>query len=196
MLHGYGRDEKDLESLIPILKSSCKNIDFVSIPAPFPCELGFGLQWFSMRDFKREPFLKFSDEAKKEFQLSQNYFKKIIKEELGKRNLTENDLVLLGFSQGATIVLYYSLYELDNSYIKSIVCSGFLPEEKELKLNKNTDFFLCHGKDDDKIPLNIFENTKKFLDENHIKNEAVVSENTGHWISEEAMDRIIKFINK
>ena len=55
LLHGYGADGRDLLGLAPHWARLLPRAAFVAPDAPFPCELGFGHQWFGFED--RDPAL-------------------------------------------------------------------------------------------------------------------------------------------
>ena len=48
-LHGYGADGQDLLGLAPYWAQALPDCAFVSPDAPFPCEMGFGWQWFGFQ---------------------------------------------------------------------------------------------------------------------------------------------------
>jgi len=50
LLHGWGADGNDLIGLAPHWAASLPHAEFLSPHGPFPCDLGFGRQWFSIAD--------------------------------------------------------------------------------------------------------------------------------------------------
>src|SRR5262245_9958023 len=46
LLHGYGADGRDLLGLAPHWVQRLPDTAFLAPNAPFPCEMGFGYQWF------------------------------------------------------------------------------------------------------------------------------------------------------
>ncbi|MCT4552340.1 MAG: prolyl oligopeptidase family serine peptidase [Alphaproteobacteria bacterium] len=207
LLHGYGSDDKDLESLIPVFKDRLREdladgIDFISVAAPNPCEQGVGLQWFSLGSFwETVPYgkpMEISQTSIDEMEVSKEYLDNIINNELEKRNLTKSDLILVGFSQGASLAIDYTLTSSENDApYKCISFSGFaLPPSIENRVNMQTPLLMCHGEIDDVVPLELFEKACEMLDDAGIKFDYITSPTTGHWISEDGMDRAVKFIEE
>ena len=52
-LHGYGADGQDLLGLAPYWAQALPDCAFVSPDAPFPCEMGFGWQWFGFQGLEQ-----------------------------------------------------------------------------------------------------------------------------------------------
>lgn len=205
LLHGYGSDEKDLESLIPVFKDRLNNdvadsMDFISVAAPNACEQGVGLQWFSLGSFwETVPYgkpMEISQASIDEMESSKKYLDDIISKELQKRNLSKKDLILVGFSQGAGLAIDYILTsEINEAPYKCVSFSGFaLSPSVENRINMETPILMCHGEIDDVVPLEIFEKSCEMLDDAGIKFEYITSPTTGHWISEDGMDEAVKFI--
>ena len=98
-LHGYGSNGQDLIGLAPEFAESLPDTLFVSPDAPFPCEAGFGFQWFSLRNWTPAAMLQGAENA---VSLLNNFIDALLKE----HDLPANKLALVGFSQGTMMSLY------------------------------------------------------------------------------------------
>lgn len=99
LLHGYGSNGADLIGLAPELASALPDTLFISPDAPFPCEVGFGFQWFSLQNWSPLSLLAGAERAAP-------LLNEMIDEALVTYNLPDSKLALLGFSQGTMMSLY------------------------------------------------------------------------------------------
>ena len=98
-LHGYGANGADLIGLKEYINNKEENIIFESPNAPEPCPLNyFGYQWFDL--VERTP-----EEIFHGLKKSYSYLDKIITEMTSKHNIKTEQIMLIGFSQGAMISL-------------------------------------------------------------------------------------------
>lgn len=102
-LHGLGADGEDLISLGQVFGQVLPDVQFVSPNAPQPCDMApFGYQWFSLQDRGYAAMLAGVEEAAPHL----NHFLDRQLEILG---LTDEDMALVGFSQGTMMALYTAL---------------------------------------------------------------------------------------
>lgn len=99
LLHGYGSNGEDLIGLAPYWSRLMPDAIFVSPDAPFECEAGFGYQWFSLRQWTPMAMLGGAEAAAPIL----NHF---LDQTLAEYGLTDNQLALVGFSQGTMMSLY------------------------------------------------------------------------------------------
>jgi len=104
-LHGYGADGNDLFSLgaefADVLPDGTK---VISPNAPFPCEMNpGGYQWFGISGSLSPDAL--ASGVKHAGSILQNYLDAV----LADHNLTEDKLIIVGFSQGTMTALYTAL---------------------------------------------------------------------------------------
>ena len=99
LLHGWGADGDDLIGLAPYWGELLPGAAFVSPHAPFPCEMGFGRQWFSIADRTSEVILA-------GVRLAAPMIDAFIDEQLAAHGLTPDNLALVGFSQGTMMALH------------------------------------------------------------------------------------------
>ncbi|WKK64839.1 alpha/beta hydrolase [Lutimonas zeaxanthinifaciens] len=168
MLHGYGSNEQDLFSFAEELPD-----EFLIISARAPLSLGFGsYAWYTIH-FDATTSDKFSDLPEARSALSTiDLFVEELKAEY---EVNEENIFLLGFSQGTILSMAYALNHPDK--IKKVIAlSGYInqdliekPIEKERF--KDLDFFVSHGSVDQVIPVEWARKTPPFLDKLNIKNE-------------------------
>jgi len=98
-LHGYGSNGQDLISLAPYWERALPHTAFISPDAPFPCEIGFGYQWFSLSDVSLTARMEGVENAAP-------LLNQFIDEQITKYNLPAAKIALVGFSQGTMMSLY------------------------------------------------------------------------------------------
>jgi len=99
LLHGWGADGNDLIGLAPHWGALLPEAAFASPHAPFPCDMGFGRQWFSLAD--RSP-----DTILAQVRLVAPAVDGFIDEQLAEQGLGPAELAVVGFSQGTMMALH------------------------------------------------------------------------------------------
>ena len=179
MVHGYGSNKNDLISLAPELSGSLPNALFVSPSAPFQWEniaQEGPRQWFSLLDRSSKALLK---EMKKVETIILNF----ISEQLKENNLCQDNLCLLGFSQGTMLSLYLILEGL----IKPKLLLGYsgLAINNNWKCGvdkKDTKVMLFYGQEDDIVPIKYMKTTTKILQKYGFSTHTYVSRYLAHGI--------------
>jgi phospholipase/carboxylesterase len=148
MFHGYGSDEKDLFSFASELP---EKLCIISVRAPYSLQ-PFGYAWYSI-DFDAPQGKWSNDEQAK---ISRDGIVAFIEEACQVYGLDENQVSLLGFSQGT--VLSYAVALSYPEKIKNVIAlSGYINEAllvkgyKE-KDHKNLHIYASHGQVDQVIP--------------------------------------------
>lgn len=147
LLHGLGADGNDLFGLTPILAQAFPNAAFVAPNAPEPCDMApMGHQWFSLSD--RDP-----DKILAGVRAAAPVLNAFLDEELQAHGLTDDKLVLLGFSQGTMMALHVALRRQDCcaavvGYSGALIAPGYLEDE----LKSKPRVLLVHGEDDNVVP--------------------------------------------
>lgn len=101
-LHGYGANGQDLLPIGNEWAEALPDTVFLAPDAPDPCEMmPSGYQWFSIRAFENK-----ASERAEQMALVSPVLGAYIDEQLKKWNLTEQDIAVVGFSQGAMMALY------------------------------------------------------------------------------------------
>ena len=167
MLHGYGSDENDLFSFASELP---KELFIISIKAPYPLQ-PYGNAWYAI-NFDAEKG-KWSDNE--QAIQSRDLIAKFIDEACNTYSIDENNVTLLGFSQGT--ILSYAVALTYPEKIKNIVAlSGYvnidiISENFQNKDYSNLDFYCSHGSADQVIPVDWARQTPKFLESLNIKHQ-------------------------
>src|SRR5215472_10649008 len=102
LCHGLGADGHDLIDLAPAWAHALPDALFASVDAPFPHESGFGRQWWSVAD--RSPAVMEAGVRR-----AAPYLHDFIDVELERLALPPDGYALMGFSQGAMMVLFAGL---------------------------------------------------------------------------------------
>ncbi|OFW80614.1 MAG: hypothetical protein A2887_00445 [Alphaproteobacteria bacterium RIFCSPLOWO2_01_FULL_40_26] len=171
-LHGYGANGENLINLSYEFKHVLPDAHFIAPNAIEPWEGGFphSYQWFSLYDgVDRKALLEISNNIKS----ANRILKKFIDEQLSRFKLTPQNLLLVGFSQGAMMSVYQGLIMAEKP-IGIISFSGkiILPEVLGEKSISKPEICLIHGESDSVLPFENFLEAKKILESQKISHEA------------------------
>jgi phospholipase/carboxylesterase len=191
LLHGLGADKHDLMTLAEPLQMFIKPATRVVSPdAPFPCSLApVGKQWFSMEDPKPEELVNGVRDAAP-------YLRQFLVEQAAFSNLSIRNTIILGFSQGGIMALHVAL-RLESNALGIICLSGGLIEDERItgELSAQPQILMCHGKDDNVVPLAVAEETIKILKPAGIPIELETFNNLEHSIDDRVLARVGQFLN-
>jgi predicted esterase len=114
---------------------------------------------------------------------------------LNEYGLGYNDLFLCGFSQGAMCALYSGLmcpYKIGGviSFSGILAAKGYVEKHGKSK----PDCLITHGKEDDKVRFEALDFTKKNLLDLGCKVNVLEVEDSGHYISSQAVKEAYRFI--
>ncbi len=193
-LHGYGSNGANLLDLAYEFAHILPDAHFISPNAPQSWEGGFvdAYQWFSLANIGPERDLgKISSEIKKTSEI----LDKFIQNQLKRFNLSEKDLFLIGFSQGAMMSMYKGL-TLPQKPAGIISYSGklILPESLGEKIITKPDVCLVHGKMDSVVPFANFIEAKDHLEKLQIPFESHIINELDHSIDLRAIRAGLNFI--
>jgi phospholipase/carboxylesterase len=158
LLHGYGADENDLLSLHQQLPS---NLLIVSIRAPYA--EGEGFKWWDIGKASNDDNLSKATTA----------VEHVIKYVQQQLHLDSTHIFVGGFSQGAMLSLHLALTH-PQLYKGIIAFSGkLLPETRSITTSDNQysklNILICHGNDDNVIPIAEAEAATTFLSKMKIR---------------------------
>jgi phospholipase/carboxylesterase len=189
LLHGLGADGNDLIGLAPYWAPQMPDVEFVSPNAPFPCDMApYGYQWLSARDPSAEGRLAGARAAA-------TILDAFITEELAKRELTESDLALVGFSQGCMMSLFVGPRR--ERQIAGIVgYSGRLiaPELFGAEIRSRPPVLLVHGTDDPMVPYGSMTEAEAALKGADVPVETLTCPGIGHSIDGPGLQRGGQFL--
>ncbi|MDD2839767.1 MAG: hypothetical protein PHY80_01380 [Rickettsiales bacterium] len=190
LLHGYSSNAEDLFSLGMQFRDLLPNTAIISVNAPVKCEMqGDGYQWFSLKTMNLFSILK-------EIKTSQRLLNTFIDEQLKRFNLTNSNLILGGFSQGAILSLYTGLRRTP-APLAVLSFSGMLTDTVDTlkkEIQSKPKIFLCHGTADTMVPYNNLERTEKILREFDIDYDSNSIQGMGHTIDAECIEDARNFI--
>ncbi len=191
LCHGYGGDGKDISILANYWKAHLPETIFICPDAPERCAASpTGFQWFDLIDQSSDQILSKSLVA--EMKLNQ-----LIDEVKEKNDLSANQIVLSGFSQGCMLSLQTGIKRKDQ--INSIVgYSGKIIETQHLTKNiiSRPNVILMHGDKDQVVPLDFFLEAKDFFKKNDYQIDSRIFENCEHRIPTEGSSLGLQFIKK
>ena len=163
---------------------------FISPNAPEACPMNpMGYQWFDFTSNDPELIWKKVNEAGE-------ILNKFIDHKLNELNLTDENLSLVGFSQGTMISLHVGLRR--KLKMSSIVgFSGRLIREDTLtdEIRSRPPIYLIHGDQDPMVPFSDTINAAKILKDLNVDVQSHISPNTPHSIAQDGLEIAIKFLS-
>lgn len=179
LLHGYGSNGQDLIGLASYWRAALPNTQFIAPDAPQPCPgAPAGRQWWPLTSL--EP--KDRAAGVRQSAAALNAF---IDSQLERHGLTENQLALVGFSQGTMVALHVAPRR--QRVLAGIVgYSGMLADPEALKAEvvSKPPVLLIHGDADPVLPVAALHEAGTVLTELGFAVSAHVSAGLGHSIDE------------
>jgi phospholipase/carboxylesterase len=175
LLHGYGSNGDDLISLAPMLQSILPDAAFVAPDAPTPCPgTAGGFQWWPIQSFSMQERTTGAEAAAPTLDA-------FISDELGKHGLSEDRLLLIGFSQGTMMALHVGVRR-PTPVAGIIGFSGMLvaPDRLQSEVRSHPPILLIHGDADPVVPFRSLAEAKRALDAAGFSVEQHVSPDLGH----------------
>ena len=194
LLHGYGSDGNDLIRLAPYWESVLPKTDFLAPHAPFPCdEDSSGQQWFSLKDRNPDAFkngLKYTPLLAESLPLLNEF----LDQALEARGLCDQDLCLVGFSQGTMVALSCALQ-------RPAACAGVLGYSgaffsEHPQATATPPVFLIHGDEDPVVPFEAMEHGETLLKTHGIQVQTHARPRLGHGIDEKGLHLGGDFLRK
>ena len=190
LLHGYGADGNDLIGLAPHLARVLPKAHFISPNAPYPCEMGFGYQWFSIQN--QDPVLRLG-----QIRGAAQILDAFIDSQLERHGLADDRLALVGFSQGTMMSLF-------TAPRRATPCAGIMgysgrmesPELMEKEIKSRPPVVLVHGDRDELLPLQLLDQAAETLKANGVEVETHVRPGLGHGIDEVGLQIGMQFLGK
>ena len=191
LCHGYGGDGKDISILASYWKTHLPETIFICPDAPEKCAASpSGFQWFDLLDQTPEQILSKSLVA--EMKLN-----KLIDDVKEKYNLSANQIIIGGFSQGCMISLQTGIKRKDK--INSIIgYSGKIIDTEHLRKNiiSRPNVILMHGDIDQVVTIDGLLEAKDFFAKNNYEIETKIFKNCEHRIPTEGSSLGLQFIKK
>lgn len=192
-LHGLGSNGDDLISLASYFKDK-EDIVFLAPNGYQNFQMGgsefFGqsaFQWFGMGDLSVSSLYNGLEKASA---VIEPYIDKKLKE----YNLNYENLIVIGFSQGAMLALHHFL-KIEYKVKGIIAISGALIDYENFveKIKTKPDILALHGNLDEVISFKELSNIVEKLEKVKINVEKYVMNGVGHYISREGVEQISNF---
>ena len=158
LCHGYGGDGNDISILANYWRAHLPDTIFICPDAPEKCAASpSGFQWFDLMDQTPEQVLAKS-------LVAENKLNKLIDEVKEKNNLSADQIIIGGFSQGCMITLQTGLKRKEK--VNSVIgYSGRIIDTEHLSKNINSrpNIILMHGDTDQIVSIDSFLEAKEFF---------------------------------
>ena len=190
LLHGYGADGADLIGLAPAFARFLPHAAFHSPHAPFACEMSpMGRQWFSLANYdpalvraSKEAFASLKATMTEGTRVAAPILNGYIDGLLAQYGLTDDKLILIGFSQGTMMALNVALQ-------RKAPCGGVVGFSGALlepdTVTAHPSVLLIHGDADDVVPVQALDNAKTGLQALNVPVETHVCRGLSHGIDDE-----------
>ncbi|MBF8247132.1 MAG: esterase [Rickettsia sp.] len=186
LLHGLGSDGHDLISLVPFLQQRLMNSYFFSPHGIEPYAGGaFGRQWFSLQD-------RTIDKMQNALEKNMHEILSLIQNKQESLGLGNHQTILLGFSQGAMVANYLALSQL--KAFKAIVSLSSYLILPPIIHNRQTDFCIIHGQDDEVVDVKFSSLMANQLKKEKIKFIKKIIPNLTHSIDTRVLESVLDFI--
>lgn len=181
LLHGWGADGDDLISMVPQWGQLMPDAAFVSPHAPFPCDTGYGRQWFSLADHTPAMLVA-------RLKAVVPVLNTFIEAELAALGLGPERLALIGFSQGTMLSLYLAPRRVP-ACAAVLGYSGALlgGETLSAETKARPPVMLVHGEADPMVPSARMAQAKASLEAVDFKVETHLRPGLGHGIDTEGL---------
>ena len=191
LCHGYGGDGKDISLLASYWKAHLPDTIFICPDAPEKCAASpSGFQWFDLIDQTPEQILSKS-------LVAEDKLNKLIDEVKLQNNLSSDQIIIGGFSQGCMIALQTGVKRKDK--INAIIgYSGKIIDKEHLGKNiiSRPNIILMHGDVDQVVTIEGLLEAKDFFIRNNYKIETKIFKNCEHRIPTEGSSFGLQFIKK
>lgn len=187
-LHGIGANGDDLIQLAPLFQQFLPASHCVAPDAPFACDMApDGRMWFSIADLQQVSRLDGARHAAP----SLHHF---IDQQLRRLGLSDDKLLLVGFSQGAMMALHVGLRR--QAAPAGIVShSGMIlgRETLDRELTCAPPVLLTHGVDDMVLPIACLAELDEALSQLGISHETHRMPGVGHGLDQQTVTLALRF---
>lgn len=190
LLHGLGADGDDLIGLSMQIAKVLPDAAFISPNAPEPCDMApMGYQWFSLQDRSHDAMLAGVEATAPRLQ-------GFLDEVMGYLDLTEEDVFLIGFSQGTMMALHAGLRR-ERPLAGIVGFSGALVGGDRLldEITTRPPVLLVHGQDDEVVPFEAMQMAADSLKTAGVPVTTLARHGLGHGIDPEGLIAALRFIN-
>ncbi|GFZ85582.1 phospholipase [Rickettsiales bacterium] len=191
-VHGFGASAVDLFGLARNIANALPDTYFILPNAPNACRANpEGFEWFDLSSTTEESMLRGLKQATIALNVT-------IDHHLQKLSFKQNQLIFIGFSQGAMLSMHAGLRRKGGC--RAIVSfSGALVGGAELlkeEISSRPKICLIHGKQDEVVPFSALKISQEKLQQNNVAAETFALDNLGHCISQQGIEIAIDFLRR
>ncbi|GGB57802.1 phospholipase [Roseibium aquae] len=182
ILHGYGADGADLIDLGRAWANALPEAAFAApdAPASLPFDAVGGRQWFALTERDMRECCLGAESARPALDA-------FLDAELQRHGLTDSDLALVGFSQGAMMAFHAGLRRAIPP-AALLGYSGLLPCPDQLDgINTTSPVLIVHGEDDEVVDCSHLSRSAEVLAMKGVAVESHMLDRLGHTIDERGM---------
>ncbi|MEQ9116017.1 MAG: dienelactone hydrolase family protein [Rickettsiales bacterium] len=194
-MHGVGADGENISDICNVLNRCVPDTHFLCPNGPFHYDMGMGgYQWFSLQDRTESVLLEGINKALPKVNEYIDYH-------LNKFNLTDDNLAIMGFSQGCMMALHLGLRR-PNPPACVIGFSGALVGGEWLKTQKTNSppIVMAHGDQDQVVELHRMEQSVQILETMNKDIEPHIFKGLAHGMNEDSLtlaaDSLKKHLNQ
>ena len=196
LLHGYGANGENLIELANEFQPIIPDAYFIAPNAIEPWEGGFpnSYQWFSLYAGSQRSAI---DSLAPKIKNANQILLKFIEKQLQRFDLSYENLILIGFSQGSMMSIYQGLI-MPKKIAGIISFSGKVVEPTSVgdKIISKPNICLIHGTDDSVLPFSNFQEAQIILNQHGVPFEPHAIEHLDHTIDIRAIRIAQNFIKK
>jgi phospholipase/carboxylesterase len=191
LCHGLGADGHDLIDLAPTWAHALPDAAFAAPDAPYPCDMApMGRQWFSLAD--RTP-ARVEAGVRRAAPMLDGF----IDAELARLSLPASAYALMGFSQGAMMVLFAGLRRAVAPRAILALSGGLIaPAALQGELANRAPVLLVHGEADEVVPISRSRDAAIALRAAGITVQETYSERLGHGIDDAGLSAGALFLQR
>ena len=190
-VHGYGANGEDLISLSRYYAQVAPDAVFISPDAPYRCDgAPMGFQWYDV-------WMKNPAERLAAIRSTGEIFDNFVTGQLARHGLSEDKLVLIGFSQG-TMMSLFTAPRRENAIAGIVGYSGRMESADTLKaeIRSKPPVVMVHGDSDELLAVSEMETAAATLRDCGVEIDTHIRPGLGHGIDEEGIRVGLAFVQK
>jgi phospholipase/carboxylesterase len=182
LLHGYGSNGADMIGLAPLWQAELPDALFIAPNAPERSAWGGGYQWWALSDFSRPALAAGVRRAAPKLDA-------FLDAQLSEHGLTEDRLLLVGFSQGTMMALHVGPCR-ERQLAGIVGYSGMIADAAGLTsaIRTKPPVLLVHGSADQVVPVAATHEAERELHRLGFKVEAHVSHGIAHGVDPHGLE--------
>ncbi|MFW2829132.1 alpha/beta hydrolase [Sphingomonas sp. ID0503] len=189
LLHGFGSNAADMIGLASLWRAALPDTLFVAWNAPQPCHgAPGGFQWFGLHSFDRQALSAGVRHAATGLNAQ-------IDALLAEHGLSEDRLLLTGFSQGTMMALHIALTR-DRPVAGVAGYSGILADPLTRGVVSRPPILLIHGAADSVVPASGYHQTVRELRTLGLEVEAHLQPGLDHSVDPDGIARGLRFAQR